>query len=206
MSDDKRVFGKFSSFYRTSSQDENTDKVIAEMRANRRVNAKTAAVSSGVAGDLGFATGRPRDPIFYWRQNNLPYDFDKEDELRKIRKFLRLLYITHPILASCVDIFSKYPILGLEITSKDDKITDFYSDLFLSPDHLNYEQFLIDMGREFWLVGEAFPFATFNESLGIWQDEELLNPDKVTVHRSPFMRDPTFFIGLPDEIQNILAE
>lgn len=204
MSDDKRVFGQFSSFYRTSSQDENTDKVIAEMRANRRVNAKTAAVSSGVAGDLGFATGRPRDPIFYWRQNNLPYDFDKEDELRKIRKFLRLLYITHPILASCVDIFSKYPILGLEITSKDDKITDFYSDLFLSPDHLNYEQFLIDMGREFWLVGEAFPFATFNESLGIWQDEELLNPDKVTVHKSPFMRDPTFFIGLPDEIQNIL--
>lgn len=192
---------KFSAFHGGSS---NSDPMISQMAANRRVNQKIANAQSRGGADLGFATGRPRDPLFYWRQNNLPYDFNKEDELSKIRQFLRLLYITHPVLASCVDIFSKYPILGLEITSKDDKITDFYTELFLSPDHLNYEQFLIDLGREYWLVGEAFPFATFNESLGIWEEEELLNPDKVEVHKSPFMREPSFFIGLPDSIQQIL--
>ncbi len=196
----------FGSFHGSNMQgvDEGTTQMIQEMRANRRVNQKIGVAGTGTSSDLGFATGRPRDPLFYWRQNNLPYDFNKADELSKIRQFLRLLYITHPVLASCVDIFSKYPILGLEIVSKDEKITDFYTELFLSPDHLNYEQFLIDMGREYWLVGEAFPFATFNESLGIWQEEELLNPDRVEVHQSPFMRDPSFFIGLPDSIQQIL--
>lgn len=197
---------KFSAFHSMGKdEDGETSQVISEMRANRRVNQKIASTGLGQGGsDVGFATGRPRDPLFYWRQNNLPYDFNKADELGKIRQFLRLLYITHPVLASCVDIFSKYPILGLEITSKDEKITEFYTELFLSPDHLNYEQFLIDMGREYWLVGEAFPFATFNESLGIWEEEELLNPDRVEVHKSPFMRDPSFFIGLPDSIQQIL--
>lgn len=186
--------------------DDENSQMINEMRANRRVNQKIAqsGAGAGASSDMGFATGRPRDPLFYWRQNNLPYDFNKADELSKIRQFLRLLYITHPVLASCVDIFSKYPILGLEITSKDDKITEFYNELFLSPDHLNYEEFLIDLGREYWLVGEAFPFATFNESLGIWEEEELLNPDRVEVHKSPFMRQPSFFIGLPDSIQQIL--
>lgn len=196
------VSQKFSAFHGGSSETE--DPMISQMAANRRVNQKVANAQSRGGADLGFATGRPRDPLFYWRQNNLPYDFNKADELSKIRQFLRLLYITHPVLASCVDIFSKYPILGLEITSKDEKITEFYTELFLSPDRLNYEQFLIDLGREYWLVGEAFPFATFNESLGIWEEEELLNPDKVEVHKSPFMREPSFFIGLPDSIQQIL--
>jgi hypothetical protein len=196
--------------------DQMTDEV-REARKNRRVNARSAslgrrtALSSGGAGgsgfsDIQFATGRPRDPLFYWRQNNLPYDFSQNEELAKVRAFCRLLYQTDPIVGSCVDIFSKFPVIGARLECKDSRLTDFYDGLFFDEESgLDYGEFLVDMGREYYTSGEAWPFATFNEDLGIWDDEELLNPDDIKVERSPFLKDPRYFIRLPWTIRQILT-
>ena len=189
---------------------------VAEARKNRRVNARQGslgrrtAYSTGGAGgsgfsDIQFATGRPRDPLFYWRQNNLPYDFSQNEELAKVRAFCRLLYQTDPIVGSCVDIFSKFPVVGAHLECKDQRLTDFYEDLFFGDDGLDYSEFLVDIGREYYITGEAWPFATFNEDLGIWDDEELLNPDDIKVERSPFLKEPRYFTRLPWTIRQILT-
>jgi hypothetical protein len=198
-------------------RDEQMSPEVKEARQNRRVNARngmlsrrTGAYGSGGAsgggfGDIQFATGRPRDPLFYWRQNNLPYDFSENEELAKVRAFCRLLYQTDPIVGSCVDIFSKFPVIGGHLESKDERLTDFYEGLFFDDDGLDYSEFLVDMGREYYTSGEAWPFATFNEDLGIWDDEELLNPDDIKVERSPFLKEPRYFIRLPWTIRQILT-
>lgn len=190
---------------------------VAEARKNRRINARTASVGrrqgyspggSGGSGfsDIQFATGRPRDPLFYWRQNNLPYDFSQNEELAKVRAFCRLLYQTDPIVGSCVDIFSKFPVVGAHLECKDARLTDFYEDLFFGDDGgLDYSEFLVDIGREYYITGEAWPFATFNEDLGIWDDEELLNSDDIKVERSPFLKEPRYFTRLPWTIRQILT-
>jgi hypothetical protein len=189
---------------------------VAEARKNRRINARQASVgrrtayTAGGAGgsgfsDIQFATGRPRDPLFYWRQNNLPYDFSQNEELAKVRAFCRLLYQTDPIVGSCVDIFSKFPVVGAHLECKDSRLTDFYQDLFFGDDGLDYGEFLVDIGREYYITGEAWPFATFNEDLGIWDDEELLNADDIKVERSPFLKEPRFFTRLPWTIRQILT-
>lgn len=217
MSTSDDMMGRLDGFRRFGSSApvdpalEGDDKTRAEMARNRAISRKTAVASTGNAAnrsgaDISFATGRPRDPLFYWRQNNLPYDFADPDELRKVRLYCRLLYLTHPMIASCVDIYSKFPLLGMELTCKDDKLTEFYTDLFLTEEGLNYQEFLLDVGREYWTVGEAWPFATFNEKLGIWDSEELLNADDVEVQRSPFMKDPRYFIRLPETIRRVLNE
>jgi hypothetical protein len=195
------------------------DAGAAEMRKNRRIarsqpsSRRTASSgnwgggggSGGGGGlDLQFATGRPRDPLFYWRQNNLPYDFADNEELEKIRAFCRLLYQTDPIIGSCIDIFSKLPVAGMEVSCKDPKLEDFYRELFFSDEGLDYEEFFVDLGREYFTVGEAWPFATFNESLGIWDDEELLAPEDIKAERSPFLKDPRYFIRLPQSIREVL--
>lgn len=120
-------------------------------------------------------------------------------------KNCRLLYMSHPLIASCIDIYSKYPLLGMELECKDSQLTDFYSDLFFSEDGLNYDEFLLDVGREYWTVGEAWPFGSFNESLGVWEDEELLNPDDVEVERSPFLKEPRFLIRLPETLRRVIT-
>lgn len=116
----------------------------------------------------------------------------------------RLLYMTHPIIASAIDIFSKYPLTGMEFVCKDKALTDFYTDLFF--DELGYEDYLIDVGREYWTVGEAWPLGSFNEMLGIWESDELLNPDDVEVKRSPFLKEPRFEIRLPETLRKIIQE
>jgi hypothetical protein len=188
---------------------------VLEARKNRRANARTASVGrrtayaggsgGGGGGDIQFATGRPRDPLFYWRQNNLPYDFSQNEELAKVRAFCRLLYQTDPIVGSCVDIFSKFPVVGARLECKDQRLTDFYQDLFFGDDSLDYSEFLVDIGREYYITGEAWPFASFNEDLGIWDDEELLNPDDIKVERSPFLKEPRYFTRLPWTIRQILT-
>jgi len=190
------------------------DAIVKEMKANRRVTAalsRKTALAGGVSGsasggfsDIQFATGRPRDPLFYWRQNNLPYDFSQNEELAKVRAFCRLLYQTDPIVGSCVDIFSKFPTIGWSLQCKDQRLAEFYEDQFFGEDKLDYEEFLVDMGREYYIAGEAWPFATFNEDLGIWDNEELLNPDDIKAERSPFLKDPRYFIKLPWTIRQIL--
>ena len=171
---------------------------VTEMRLNRRV----AQRKSGVSNDLRFATGRPRDPMFYWRENNLPFDTNDPDKLRELREYARLLYMTHPVIASAIDIFSKYPITGAEFVCKDTALTDFYSELFF--DELDYEDYLTDIGREYWTVGEAWPLGTFSELLGVWEDDELINADDVEVIRSPFLKEPRFEMRLPESIRDII--
>lgn len=185
-----------------------TDEVVSEMRALRRIAArKQGAVGganpAGVGGaNISFATGRPRDPMFYWRQNNLPFDVTKPEELIKIRDFCRILYLTHPIVAACTDIFTKFPLQGMELKCKDEKLTEFYEELFF--EELDYRNFLVDIGREHWVTGEAWPLGSFNEDLGVWDDDELLNPNDVTVEKSPFLRDPRFLIKLPETLRKVL--
>lgn len=192
------------------------DDVVTEMRRNRRIGMRRTATSPGVGSGTGipggamagnnvsFATGRPRDPMFYWRQNNIPYDVTKDDELKKIREFCRLLYITHPVVAACTDIFTKFPLQGMALECKDEQLKEFYETLFF--DQLDYKNYLQDLGREYWLVGEAWPLGSFNEILGVWEDEELLNPDDIQVERSPFLRDPRFLIKLPETLRRVLQQ
>lgn len=187
------------------------DPVVAEMRRNRRIGAlkkRGAGIISdsfsggGSGGDLAFAMGRPRDPMFYWRQNNLPFDISKDEEMAKLREFCRLLYLTHPVLASCIDIYSKYPLQGMKIKCKDKQLQEFYEDLFFN--QLKYKKFLVNLSREKWMVGEGFPLGTFNEVLGVWESEELLHPNDVFVERSPLSRDPRFLIRLPQALRDLL--
>lgn len=195
--------GDTNPFSRTAARTD--DETLNEMRLNRRVAMrKTSAGAMSPGGSLTMATGRPRDPMFYWRQNNLPYDVTQEDELKKIRAFCRLLYMTHPLISACIDIFTKYPLQGMDLECKDDQLVDFYGSLFF--DELDYKNYLLDVGREYWLTGEAWPLGSFNETLGVWDDDELINPDDVDVERSPFLKDPRFLIRLPESLRRVLQE
>ena len=74
-----RISNRFSKFRRHAKTDGSPE--ATQMRLNRAVNRKIAsATGQSGASNLSFATGRPRDPLFYWRENNLPYDFYKEGE------------------------------------------------------------------------------------------------------------------------------
>lgn len=174
--------------------------VAREMRRNRM--AKQA--NAGMGGQVNFATQRSHDPMFYWKQSNIPYDYEKETELLKLRRYAKLIYLTHPVIAACIDVYSQWPLTGLHFECKDPEIQDFYSELFLND--LNYEEYLPHVAQSYWAEGEAFPMGQFNDLLGIWEDDELINPEDVNVIESPFLKEPRFEMRVPAEIRKIISE
>ena len=182
--------------------------VLTEMRKNRKISAMQAKADWGMngtgmgAGQVSFATGRSRDPMFYWRQSNLPFNYENDDELIRLRKYARAIYLTNPVIASCIDVYSLWPLSGMHLSSKSPELTAFYEELFM--DNLDYPSYLPDIAHSYWLTGEAFPLGQFNETLGIWEDDELINPDDVTVTRSPFLKEPRLEMLVPQEIRDIV--
>lgn len=180
-----------------------TNPEVAQMAMNRAVNQRVAT-----GGDLTMATARPKDPLWYWRQGNLPYNIWDDPqglEMAKVRELCRLLYVTHPLLGSAIDIYARYPLAGMEIVCpKDKSVADFHSQLFL--DDLEYEDYLVDVGREYWLVGEGFPLASFNDLTGTYDSDDLMLPEDVNVINTPFSNEPRFEMALPYRIRQILTE
>ncbi len=183
------------------------DEVAAEVRRNRRANQKTGVSIRGGSGGIDLATGRPVDPMFYWKQSNLPYEIEKPEELAKVREFCRLLYRTNPTIATSIDVLSSFSVSNMEVKVKDPALKDFYTDLFFGDSSdLDYHSFLPEVNREMFTVGEAVCLGSFNETLGVWEADELINPDDVEVIRSPFHKTPRYQMKLPPEIHDVIRD
>ena len=168
----------------TMAQHEANMGQISSMRMSR---GQRKMQKLGSTGDVTAAIPRFYDPMEYWDLSGLPFNMQDEGHRHKLHKWMRLYYATHPIIPTLVDIFTRFPLSGLELYSQDKKLTQFYEDLFLDNHKLNYEDFLVALGREYWLVGEVFPLGSFNETLGVWEREELLNPEDIVIERVPMM-------------------
>jgi hypothetical protein len=159
------------------------------------------AGSTPMGGDVFTAIPRFYDPLEYWDLSGLPWNVADEGHRHKLHKWMRLYYATHYLVPILVDIFTRFPLVGLELEHDDPGLVTVYEDMFL--DQLKYESFLVGLGREFWLCGEAFPLGSFDEDLGIWEHEELINPEDVVIDNFPLLGTQQLKIVAPDYLRRI---
>lgn len=160
-------------------------KIASEVQTsldNRKLISSMRKTAGG--GNIQMAIPKVREPMSSFKDKGIPFDTTKPDELKTIRHWARMFYSTHDLIPLLIDIYSKFPLVGLEFTSKDPQIKDFYESMFM--DGLNYDEFLQDLGREYFISGEVNSLAHFDESLGVWSAEEILNPDSISVSKSMF--------------------
>jgi hypothetical protein len=174
------------------------------MRENSRLaravrSSRMRKVGSG--GDAYAAIPRFYDPMEYWDLSGLPWNMADEGHRHKLHKWMRLYYMTHYLVPILVDIFTRFPLAGMYLNSKDDQLTSFYEEVFL--DQLNYPDFLVSLGREYWTIGEAFPLASFNEHLGTWEREELINPEDVIIENYPLLGSKQMKIVPPEYLKRL---
>lgn len=181
-----------------SIQQEN-NALIQAMGANRGLRKRASAGMGG--GDVYAAIPRFYDPLEYWDLSGLPWNVADEGHRHKLHKWLRLYYATHYLIPILIDIFTRFPLVGMELKSKDPKLQSFYEELFL--DQLDYPEFMVSLGREFWCVGEAFPMGSFDEDLGIWEREELINPEDVVIENFPLLGSKQLKIVPPDYLKKL---
>ena len=161
--------------------------LTAEMGARRRdTRRQLEAGRQHTAANVMMALPKIRQPLSSLQDKNIPYDTGDPKELAEIRRWARLFYSTHDLVPLLIDIYARFPIVGLEFDSKDPLIKDFYTKMFV--DELNYMEFLPAIGREYFISGEVTTLAHFSEALGVWSSEEVLNPDMLRVSKSMFVQ------------------
>jgi hypothetical protein len=153
------------------------------------------------APDAHAAIPRFYDPLEYWDLSGLPWNVADEGHRHKLHKWLRLYYATHYLIPILVDIFTRFPLSGMSLKCKDPQLKDFYEDLFFN--QLHYKDFLVSLGREYWCVGEAFPLGSFDESLGVWEREELINPEDVVIENFPILGTQQLKLAPPDYLKRL---
>lgn len=156
----------------------------------------------GNGSNMQIALPKVRQPLGSLADKGIPYNVEDEEELKDIRRWCRLFYATHDLVPLLIDIYSKFPVVGLEFDSKDPLIKKFYEEMFLG--ELNYMEFLPDqLGREYFTTGEVTSLAHFNESLGVWSSEEILNPDMLRVSRSLFVQRDRVQLLVKDLVESL---
>lgn len=184
-------------------------KLAAEMEAanvnssleNRELVSSMRNTGSTRTASTQMALPKVREPMSSLKDKNIPYDTTDAKELIEIRRWARLFYTTHDLIPLLIDIYSKFPLVGMEFTSKDSEIKRFYDDMFM--DQLDYESFLQDLGREFFISGEVNSLAHFDETLGIFSSEEILNPDALSVSKSMFVKGERVQLLVKDLVENL---
>lgn len=156
-------------------------------------------------GDVSFAVPRYFDPRY---QNPMGVEngrldlYGNEEQRKKLQEWMRVFYDTHPIVGSIIDMYSRYPVSGIDLRDNDPEIKKFYEELFMND--LDYESLLIDIGREFWLIGECAAFGTWDEQLGIWVAEDLLDTGNLEVERMPFSTETSFWLNVDDDMRSMV--
>lgn len=172
---------------------------FASRRGNRRM------ASSG-GSDVFAAIPRIYSPLEYFQAQKIPYRIDNEEERFRLYSWLDLFYRTHYLIPILVDIFTRFPLVGIEFDCPDKELKGFYEDLFF--DRLDYEHFLVNLGREYWTLGESFPLGHFNDTLGVWEEEELIDPTMVKVRKYPIIGGEQFFFSADgmESLRNIVEK
>ena len=164
------------------------------------IGRRTAAATGS---DAQWALPKLHDPFEYWRERTWWFNMEDPDEqTRKIRDWARLLYTTHYLVPSLIDIYTRFPLLDVELIHPDKRISDFYNDLFF--DGLNYDEFLFDLGREHWTVGEVFAMGSWHDGIGAWEEDEIINPNDVIVAKNRALRTYQYHIKVPQEIKKLI--
>ena len=176
-------------------------KIIRENTRLARAVRASRMQKTSTSGDVYAAIPRFYDPMEYWDLSGLPWNMADEGHRHKLHKWMRLYYMTHYLVPILVDIFTRFPLAGMYLESKDDQLTAFYEDVFLN--QLNYPDFLVSLGREYWTIGEAFPLASFNEHLGTWEREELINPEDVIIENYPLLGSKQMKIVPPEYLKRL---
>ena len=177
---------------------------FAHRRAKASLEQRRLGAFMGGSSDVHAAIPRFYGPKDYFEQGQIPYDITNDKQRIEMYKWFELFYQTHTLIPSLVDIFTRFPLVGMELVSPDAELTSFYEDLFF--EDLDYHQFLVDVGREYWTLGQSWALGHFNETLGVWEAEELLDPALVTVRRYPIIGKEQFFLTPPPELVEIVKK
>ena len=97
---------------------------------------------------------------------------------REVNAWARHYYATDPWVGNAIDLHSTYPLSAFGVKSDEPEVTKFFNNML---DRLNFSSIIYDIGKEFNIIGEVFPYCELDENTGEWSKIIIQNPDYIEV-------------------------
>lgn len=159
---------------------------------------------SGMGGMPGGSMGNIRTgsanfyhPLFQNLNIMLPRDRRERNE------WCRHFYRTEPVIATSLDLHTEFPISDFNNVCYDPAIKEFFD--FMAFERIDIINLLLEIGLEYWKIGDVFPFGQLNENDGMWERFVLLNPDYVDIKSSILAGDPIVELIPDEQVKAIVA-
>lgn len=164
-----------------------------------------SAISFKKEGGLQQSISKHRQPLDYLRQKGVVKDEENEEYIKEVRKLCRAYYTYTDLIPMIITIYANFPLQGMRIACKTAKQQELFDKQFMDPEGLNYRQYLPEVGKEFFKVGEVNSFAFFDHETKWWISEEILNPDTVVVEDSVFAREEEVSLDVSESLKDALS-
>lgn len=176
--------------------------IAAAVQPKHRI-VKTASVMGGNIGSLGGSQNTTNlapdvySPLFLTQNLQLPRDRFTANAWN------RAFYEVNPYVRNAINLHATYPISKLNIKCEDKKVENFFLDM---ADKLELQRVVQDTALELWKLGEVFPYASFDENTGCWDQIYHHSPDYIRVRASPFQTQmPSISLRPDPELQKIIT-
>jgi len=132
--------------------------------------------SAGRRATSGYTLDRVYDVPFNPFRNRQAVETPRN--LSELRNRYRYYYEYEPLVASAIDLHRDFPLSGFRLTHSDESVQRFFNDVV---EKLNLFDFILQMGHEYWAVGEVFTFGFLDDPSDptMWTGFILLDPDYV---------------------------
>jgi hypothetical protein len=141
-------------------------------------------------------------PIFYhplFETTNMMLPRDR----RERNEWCRQYYRTEPVIATAIDMHTEFPISDFNIMCSDEGIKKLFD--YMLFDKLNIYEILLNIGLEYWKIGDVFPYGQLNEEEGVWERFVCYDPDFINIIASPLAGESIIEL-IPDaEIKAIVT-
>jgi len=126
-------------------------------------------------------TGVTRVPLLYVDPMFDPIllMFPKEN-IKELNRRLRHYYTYHPLVRTAIDMHSEFAISDFQLRCKDKIIEKEYQNI---ANKINLMELMIDMNRDYWLLGESFLFGNWDEINECWSNFVQLPPENIDIHK-----------------------
>lgn len=160
---------------------------------------KSAGLMKFGAADNALTSPEVRNPLLNIINFFLPYNY------RVLAQWIRYYDKFHPMVGNCLDLHGAFPIskFDLKFEHEDESVRRVYERCVDEMDLFNR---LLEISREYELLGEVFPYLHWNQELGFFDACIILNPDFIHVDMHPlaFGKDPIIKLE-PDELLKTIA-
>ena len=100
-----------------------------------------------------------------------------------------------PLVGNAIDLHTRFPLSFLGINCEDPYIEKFFLDMIDDSDLFRTS---LDIGKEYWTVGEAICEGEWDDNRGVWTDYVVHNPDFIDVRAHPLIKKPIISL-IPDQ-------